>query len=125
MRLLKLIITLLALLGAAYFTFYVPLGDERTLGSHIREIASSDEAKQLGLAVEKSVIQVQNDLAVEVGKVGTTKQAESGDKPKATSRRQAKAADERVAPETTEPNTERALDRNGLTRLISKVVSDE
>ncbi|MCU0661890.1 MAG: hypothetical protein MUC50_06135 [Myxococcota bacterium] len=69
MRLLKLILTLLALLGAAYFVFSVPLGDGRTLSFHLGAIAQTRQARSLGHAVECSVTKAKDHIVTEVSRL--------------------------------------------------------
>lgn len=120
MSLVKLVIGLLAFLGAAYFTFYVPLGDGRPLGSHVLDIAHSNEARQLGAAVGGSVSKAAQDIVEEVGKVG----ASSSKAVKDAEPRPKKSA----APSESikdDMNPRESFDRKGLRRLIAGVAKPE
>jgi general stress protein YciG len=120
MSLVKLMIGLLAFLGAAYFTILVPLGDGRTLGSHVMDIARSDEARQLGAAVGGSVSKATQEIVQEVGKVGasSSKAGKNAEPRPKTSAVPSESLQEDV-------NPRESFDRKGLRRLIAGVAKPE
>jgi hypothetical protein len=64
-KLFKLVIVLMVVGGLAYVTFFVPLG-EATLYQHLVGISRTDEARELGNAIEQKAEGVKEEVAAKV-----------------------------------------------------------
>jgi hypothetical protein len=64
-KMIKVMLLLVGLVGLAYFSFFVPLGDH-TLYEHLVGISETDEAQQLGDEIEKKAQDISEDVAESV-----------------------------------------------------------